>query len=270
MKPIFCLFLSVFLYFQSQAQVACLADTARYRDSTAGVFPLPYDAQLSPSGGINRPACLGKPYRFVFTVKVSDSISVSGTRLALDSIRLAPSGAITGLPVGMSYACNPPSCSFVKNTYGCVLLNGTPAVSNPLNNYNLVIAGSVVIQGFPLSQTFPGALSPGVYTLRLVAANSPDCPPTTQNDEISLNSNLQLMPNPANEMIKIHFNALQTTDLNLKIIDLMGNIWQNEHLRASKGEQNLSINTFTMPNGIYLLQMQHEGKTFIKRFAVQH
>ncbi len=270
MKPIFCLFLSIFLYFQSQAQVACLADTARYRDSTAGVFPLPYDAQLSPNGGINRPACLGKPYRFVFTVKVSDSISVSGTRLPLDSVRLAPSGAITGLPVGMSYACNPPSCSFIKNTYGCVLLNGTPAASNPLNNYNLVIAGSVVIQGFPLSQTFPGALSPGVYTLRLVAANSPDCPPTTENNEIQLNLNPQLMPNPANETIKIHFNAHQPADLNLKIMDLMGNIWQNELLRNLSGEQNLSIETVTMPNGIYLLQMQYAGNLFIKRFVVKH
>jgi hypothetical protein len=261
----------VFLHFQSQAQIACFADTARYRDSTAGVFPLPYDAQLSPSGGINRPACLGKPYRFVFTVKVSDSISVSGMRLPLDSVRLAPSGAISGLLVGISYACNPPSCSFTKNTYGCVLLNGTPTVSNPLNNYNLVITGSVVIQGFPISQSFPGALSPGVYTLRLVAANSPDCPPTTENDERFLrNDNLQLMPNPANERMKIHFNAPPKNDLNIKIMDLMGNIWQNERLRTSEGEQNLSIETLSMPNGIYLLQMQQEGKIFIKRFVVQH
>ncbi len=271
MKKILLLFFYLFTFYRISAQVACLPDTASYRDSSAGVYPLPYEAQLSPNGGINRAACLGKPYRFVFTVKVADSLTFGGVRLPLDSVRLATSGAMTGLPNGISYKCNPPTCSFQKNTYGCVLLSGTPTAANQLGNYNLVITGTVVVQGFGISETFPGNFAPGSYTLRLVAANSAECPATTHNEEENnLLTNFTLMPNPAHQQLKITYNSLINSDLNIKVIDLMGKVWIAKTESNSQSQQEITIATDLLPNGIYFLQIQKNNKVFAQKFIIQH
>ena len=71
---------------QVQAQ-ACQPD-ARYRDSTVGVYPSPVTAS-NPNGGINKAACIGKPYSFVFTVKISDTITVPLVgKIPLDSLTM--------------------------------------------------------------------------------------------------------------------------------------------------------------------------------------
>jgi hypothetical protein len=271
MKKILSLSFCLSMVYAISAQVACFADTALYRNSAAGVYPLPYEAQVSPTGGINRAACLGRPYRFVFTVKVADSLTFGGVRLPLDSVRLATSGAIAGLPIGITYSCNPPTCNFQKNTYGCVLLTGTPTAANPLANYNLVITGTVVIQGFPISETFPGSFAPGSYTLKLVAANAPECPATTSNEDLNERfSNLSLAPNPASQNLKISFNALFDNELRFKIIDLTGKIVSTQKQMVSQGKQEIDVETALLPNGIYFLQIQQLDQTLTQKFIVQH
>lgn len=271
MKKLLTLLLCFSMLYVASAQVACHADTARYRDSSAGVYPLPYEAQMSPNGGINRAACLGRPYRFVFTVKVADSLTFGGVRLPLDSVRLATNGAIAGLPAGITYSCNPPNCSFEKNTYGCVLLSGTPTAANPLTNYNLVITGTVVIQGFGISQTFPGNFAQGAYTLKLVATNSPECPPTTNYEATdALFSNLSFTPNPASQTLQLNFNTLTNNDLQINIIDLTGKILITQKQNFSVGQQTMNIETAWLPNGIYFLQIQQFDKTLTKKLIIQH
>lgn len=269
MKKVFLLFTFLGIAHFLFAQV-CRPDTVRYRDSTAGVFPLPYDATLSPNGGINKPACLGRPYTFQFTVKVSDSITFSGFRLPVDSLYLATSGAVTGMPTGLSYSCNPPSCSFRSRSYGCILLSGTPAQSNNLGDYQLRITGTAVVSSIPLAQTFPSSNFPGEYKIRLLAANATECTSATSetlNEEIT---NLQIAPNPASGKAQILLSSVFEGNINLKIIDITGKIIERRNIEVLQGANNLDLNVENLSNGLYLLQLAKGEKTMIQRFVVQH
>lgn len=60
-------------------------------------------------------------------------------------------GGIMGLPAGLNYACNPPTCRFDAGQPGCINIYGTTTA--PTGNYPLTIAvnlrGSVPSQGIP-------------------------------------------------------------------------------------------------------------------------
>ena len=115
---------------------ACDPDTL-YRDSIAGVYPRPL-SDVNPNGGIDTFACIGQPFEFVFTVIIPDTFSFNGLLLTLLSAEIATSGAVTGLPAGMGYACNPPDCIFPADSIGCIVLQGIPDATNqPADLYNL-------------------------------------------------------------------------------------------------------------------------------------
>ncbi len=262
---IVCLGFANFLF----AQV-CQPDTVRYRDSTAGVFPLPYDAILSPNGGINKPACLGRPYTFQFTVKVSDSITVSGIRLPLDSLFLATTGAVTGMPTGLTYSCNPPNCSFRRRTYGCIVLSGTPVQSNQLGDYQLRISGTAVLSGFPIQQTFPSASFPGEYKIRLLATNATECTSATVETLSEEITRLQVAPNPTHGKAQILLSAVFEDNIIVKIIDMTGKVIERRNVQILQGENNLDLNAENLANGMYLLQLIRGEKMMTQRFIVQH
>ena len=188
MKKSLFILLCLAFYFKTAAQTpACLPDQ-RFKDSMVGLYPLPFDSLVSPNGGINKSACIGKPYQFVFTVKVPETFLYSGFNIPLDSITIAKTGAVENLPVGITYACNPPNCVFKKNSLGCAVLTGTADASNLVRNYELFITGRVF--SFLLASAgleyyevkFPGPLFIGKYTLPLLAANNAKCTSAAAND----------------------------------------------------------------------------------------
>ena len=63
------------VFFSVMAQTPACIPNPLYKDSSSGVYPLPYDATLNPKGGIDKPACIGKPYEYVLTLKI-DSVIV--------------------------------------------------------------------------------------------------------------------------------------------------------------------------------------------------
>ena len=180
MKKIVLLILVLF-YFMSvalNAQVPCTPDPVKFRDSASGVYPRAYQDTV-PWGGIKTPACIGKSYEFVFTLKVGDTVTYNGILIPLDSAVIATTGAITGLPVGISYSCNPPNCVFKKSTVGCIALKGTPTTTNAPGAFKPIISGkfySTTLAFFnPVSVTFPGTLFPGEYILNVYATGDTRC-----------------------------------------------------------------------------------------------
>ena len=111
----------------------CVPDPM-YADSIGFVFPPPYDSILNPEGGIPQPACIGKSFEFVWTIDVPTDVTVFGFPVQLDQLSLATNGAVTNLPKGVTYVCNPPNCVFKVNEPGCVLLYGTPTAENMQKN----------------------------------------------------------------------------------------------------------------------------------------
>ena len=73
-----------------------------------------------------------------------NEIEIGGNPLALDRVELETSGAVLGLPTGLTYGCNPPSCVFPKDTEGCVNLYGTP--TGDVGDYPLEIVATAYIE----------------------------------------------------------------------------------------------------------------------------
>jgi hypothetical protein len=112
-------------------------------------------------GGIPESACINEYYETVFTFKVGDTIVFNGFEVPLVKISLTPTGAVAGLPPGLTYACNPPSCVFLANTSGCAVVYGTVQAGTPPGEYLLLINATVTLPVFgDIPQQFPGALFP--------------------------------------------------------------------------------------------------------------
>ncbi len=71
-------------------------------------------------------ACVGAPYAQTLTIITPSTITQSSVTVGLTSVALPTTGGIADLPSGITYACEPANCVFVKDTPGCILLSGTP------------------------------------------------------------------------------------------------------------------------------------------------
>ena len=218
------------------AQTLNCVPNVQYKDSTSGVYPPPFDPVAYPKGGIDKPACIGKPYDFVFTIKVDSVIKVFGTSIRLDSVVLAKTGAVSNLPTGITYFCNPPSCVFVKKSTGCAILKGT--TTGPAGDYDLIITGKAHVELFPAQDiTFPGAIASGKYTLKVVPANNSACTTSTvfAADEIASMTNA---PNPAQLSTVINIESATSGVYDFSVSNVMGQTVFNTHLSIQAGSNN--------------------------------
>ena len=107
MKKIILFLATCFLFsntIKSQTN-SCVPDL-KYKDSLFGVYPRPYEPIIYPNGGINKSACIGKPYNFVFTTVVPDSLIVPVLgKVKIDSIILDKKNlnTVMGLPIGLTW-----------------------------------------------------------------------------------------------------------------------------------------------------------------------
>ncbi len=236
----------------------CLPDSTLI-DSSAGVYPKPITPD-NPNGGIHKKACVNKPYEFVLTVVIPDSVVVplSPTPIPLEKAFIATKDAIKNLPKGIEYACNPPNCVFKKNTIGCLVLKGTPDDTNTPGDYKPIIKITFTINlGFPLdyADEYPGNNFPGEYILKLLSEQ--DCL-TSSKDHTSLSTTW--FPNPANQFIK----NTGTTIEELKIYNTQGTLFYSS---SSKPANQVDI-TGILPNGIYHLSWLESGHWYNQKIVI--
>lgn len=82
---------------------------------------------------------------------------------------------------------------------------------------------------------------------------------------------LQLVPNPANEWIKLSFEPRISGKVNVLICDGLGRTLHQEYMQISQGiKTELQIPTQALPNGIYTLVLQAGEKLEAQRFVLQH
>ncbi len=249
------------------AQV-CEADMS-YADSSAGVYPLPYDADLNPGGGITECAVIGKFYQFDFTIVIGDTLTVGGFSFPLDSIIVS---AVEGLPQGISFSCKPSNCHYLKNTIGCAAIYGTATGANPIGDYELKIKGSAFINGssLPLPLEFPNAsLAPGKYIVRLLASDTEPCNLTAVNT-LEKQVSIRTMPNPTNGYALIDIASETAGNFNFRVVDLLGNVVESRQVQIFNGKNQLEFDGSHLPNGMYLLMLQNEKGYVTQKLTIQH
>ena len=88
--------------------------------------------------------------------------------------------------------------------------------------------------------------------------------------EIENNSSLNIYPNPANTSANISFEVKNETNVNIAVSDLTGKtIYSNKLVNMNSGSHNVTINTDTLSNGIYIVNFEANGTTTSQKLVVK-
>jgi hypothetical protein len=232
--------------FHTAAQ-QCVRDSTLLMNDTLFVSPAPYTA-ANPKY-LLKIACIGQPYTQSVTIKVPSTFTYQGIVLSITSASLATTGAVTGLPTGLSYNCDPPNCVFNANTLGCVLIKGTP--SNPAqapDTLDLSIKAKVNTAFGPLDITFPGPIAPGNYYLILRTAAGCMSAATEANNPFA---SIKNAPNPFADQTVFHVQSDQTGEFTFDVFNLLGQKVASQNVQMIEGYNQFTFDAAQLSNGAY-------------------
>ena len=229
------------------------------------VWPLPYTS-AAPNFNLNE-ACIDHPYNQSLTINVPNTITTSNVTFPVTSIDIATFNAIRDLPIGLTYACDPPNCVFLANTLGCIVLYGTPTSANTApDTFDLVISGVVqTIIPIPLSNLLAELSDPDAhYYLTL---NTPEC--LVGNYELGKQFTLlKNAPNPFGNQTLITAESLVAGDFQFEVFDLLGQRLYLQKLRLETGRNEFTFDAGELANGAYFYSLgSREGKA-IRRMII--
>jgi hypothetical protein len=202
------------------------------------------------------PACINDPYNQSVTFNIPDTVTVPSipTPIVLNSISLATSGAITGLPAGVTYNCDPPNCIFNHHTLGCLLLYGTPTPPGPANlpdttELKITVSISSPSFPFPIPITFPGTVAPNNHFYMITRAQG-QCASGTHD----LNSQIlfaQNAPNPFSGFTTITVESAVTANFKFEVFNTLGQTVYIDEVKLVTGENKFTFDAGKLPNGAY-------------------
>lgn len=82
------------------------------------------------------------------------------------------------------------------------------------------------------------------------------------------NLNIQLTPNPTSDNTTLHFSA-ENMEVIVEIKNIAGQVVSSRNYGFLNGQQELSLNTTSLPNGIYLIDMKVNGQSTIHKLVKQ-
>jgi hypothetical protein len=243
------------LYTVSQIKAQCVPDPTI---TVPGVYP---DSATGLATGM-----VGVPYNQVIQVRTFldslASITIGAqtvtTNFRLDSITIT---GVSGLPAGLTYACNPGTCKFLPNSNGCLLISGTPITAGIYPITVSVMAKGKLTQlgNIPYSQPFTVTY----YTIT-IDTNS-GVMELLPKDKLSLSQNL---PNPFSSKSTVYYNSPANTKIEFKIYNILGKTIYSEILTAKKGINTYVINAENMNSGIYMYAITTGSTTVTRRMVV--
>ena len=82
-------------------------------------------------------------------------------------------------------------------------------------------------------------------------------------------TNLDVYPNPSNNLFSISFNSEKVQDLQIRILNLIGEIIMDEQKTQFVGEYVETIDLEGKPKGIYLLEIETNSGVVNKKLILQ-
>lgn len=267
---LFSFFACVFTITSNAQATSCVPDVL-YQDSVFGVYPPPLSAG-NPDGGIPISACRNMAWDYSITVKIPEEVVLQGTTVTLFSVEVATTGAVSNLPTGFSYSCNPPDCIFEPaDTLGCINLYGV--TSDTVGIYDVTIAtnikSSFLPTGFPV--TLPSNLIDGAegnYFLNVVDENDPDC--FVSNVDVLLAEKFQVrnLPNPFGAFTNIEIRAEQNDELEFRVYDVYGKLLHSRSVDVFTGMNTFQFDGSNLENGVYIYTIGKDGALISDKMIV--
>ena len=250
----------------SNAQV-CVRDSSLLMD-TLFISPRPYTAAY-PVYGLAA-ACIGQPYSQSVTIKIPPTYTFMGIPIVITNANITTTNAITGLPTGISYLCDPPNCVFNANTLGCILLYGTP--SNPAqapDTLDLKIKANIVgtVFGSPanIPIDFPGPIAPGNYYLRMFSAGN--CLSAAYDFGSPITS-VKNTPNPFDQMTLIEVESGVAGGFHFEVHNLLGQRVHSQMVELATGANQFTFDAGQLPNGTYYYSLSNPAGKVSKMLVV--
>lgn len=233
-------------------------------DSIVGPYPLPYDPETSPMGGITDTACVNKDFEFVVSLVIPSTFSILGNSVPIQNITVNPDSAVKNLPKGMDYVCNPPTCVFPANSKGCIKLYGT--VNDTAGVYDVSISGFVNTGFFALPLTFPDeTLFKGHYYLHVKPAGQ--CVTGTR-DLAELEVSAENRPNPFSGSTQFVIQSKVSGNFDLIVSDLVGKQLHRERISLWQGENNIRYDASNLAAGVYIYTISDGAHRFSGKMVV--
>lgn len=95
--------------------------------------------------------------------------------------------------------------------------------------------------------------------------------PTVGVKEFKQEVGLYVYPNPSNDKIYIDYSAKTENKVSIEITDLTGRVISTTNKgTVTAGDHTFDMNTSTLPNGVYLLNIRSNESNSVKKIVVQH
>lgn len=267
MKKTLLLLCAALLAASSYAQ-SCMRDSSLLlKPDSVIISPLPYTAKNMVYG--IWAACIGQPYTQSVTIKVPAAFTYLGTQIPITSASIATTGAISGLPTGLTYKCDPPNCVFNSGTLGCILIYGTP--SNPAqapDTVELKITASISTPLFPapISVQFPGPIAPGNYYMPIRPAGQCTSAAYDFNSPISSVKNA---PNPFGQQTLIEVESAIEGEFRFEVFNIVGQRVQDQQIRLTTGKNQFTFDAGDLANGSYWFTISSPAGKVSRAIAIQ-
>lgn len=276
MKKVLLFFLTICALGKVEAQVTCTPNDMV--PDTVVLFPLPYDPDVSPEGGITDTACVNSPFDFVFTVNVPTTFTFSGITVPLDSVVFATEGSIAFDPPlpSFSYACNPPNCVFPGGAAGCVVIYGTTTNTADIGDHQASFSGFIWVNAFGaptfLPITFPDPanpiIPPGEYNLVVKPEGSENCDVAMSVDDLGRFFQIRNVPNPFSDWTQIEIESEVSGIFQFRVFDVFGKELYSERTRILEGNNTISFDGSRLPNGMYIYTLSDGKASVSKRMII--
>ncbi len=260
MKKILLAFFALAFTLPTFAQ-ECTPDP-QFADSI-GVYPLPY-LEDEGTGGIPDTACLNTYYETTFSILI-DTFSFGAFNVDPDSLVIT---AVNNLPAGLTYACDPPNCTFYPQEPGCATIYGIP--EGDTGEFSLSISGTAY-DFVPFDVTFPDAtIAPGEYLLYVRPEGDASCnsiidavQSPTAIDAISI------APNPFSGRTQLNVTSTAAGDYRFLVSDLLGKTVLNQNLRIVEGENTFTVDAQDWAKGIYIYTLGQGDRVISGKLVVE-
>ena len=138
-------------------------------------------------------------------------------------------------------------------------------------NYNWTLNGNTVS-----TSEDPTGLTGGVYILIITDQNG--CTITSaeiivdimvDNENLILEKNIQLFPNPATDQLFLDFDLPTNFDFNISIHDGIGNVLLGKNA-TNISNQKLELEVSNLVSGLYFVKIQTGSQIWIRKFIIQN
>lgn len=242
-------FLAVFIFAGMATAYAqpCTPDPS-YQDSTYGAWPDTIE---------NFPlAEIGVYYSTVLDFKVPTDAGDIDPLFAGNDINWFKVTDVPGLPPGLSYQCDVPSCQWPGGTQGCALIDGTPT---QLGIFEITIEVTAEVEIFAgtieVPYTFEG------YRINVTAVG---IDPVKGNQFMVQQNN----PNPFVWKTDILFYSPGKSTVEFEVYNLLGEKVHQRSILAKNGANTIEFIADKLPHGVYMYSISNGERAFTKRMII--